>query len=122
MSNTIVIFVIILVVLVAAVIWFRKRKAKNGSKVFMQDDIAPNNKVYIGNLAYRTSPRLLRQHFSQYGEVKHVKIIRDAHTGKSKGYAFMSFSSNKEAEKSLDANGYEFFGRGIVVRIAKEKH
>jgi RNA recognition motif-containing protein len=52
--------------------------------------------------------------FSNYGEVKHVKIIE------GRGFGFVEMSNQSEAEKAKEAlNGSEFNGRTLRVDEAR---
>lgn len=76
------------------------------------------NKLYVGNLNYATTEEDLKNLFSKYGTVQSVTIIKDKHTGRSKGFGFVEM---EEAEKALELNGSEFMGRNIAVSEAKPK-
>ena len=47
-------------------------------------------KVFVGGLAWETPTDLMRSYFEQFGEILEAVIITDKHTGKSKGYGFVS--------------------------------
>ena len=47
-------------------------------------------KVFVGGLAWETPKDALKDHFEKYGEILEAVIISDKHTGKSKGYGFVS--------------------------------
>ena len=47
-------------------------------------------KLFVGGLPYHTDDESLREFFLQYGEIEKAEIIYDRHTGKSKGYGFVS--------------------------------
>lgn len=79
------------------------------------------NKVYVGNLSYQTSPESLTTAFSAYGEVSEVKIIKDRDTGRSKGFAFVTFNTNDAAQASLKLDGTTLDNRLIKVSLAKDK-
>lgn len=79
------------------------------------------SKIYVGNLAYSTSQEDLEGFFGQYGSITETKLISDFETGRSKGFGFITFSSDAEAEAALAANGTELDGRTLKVNIAKEK-
>ncbi|MCP4473981.1 MAG: RNA-binding protein [Gammaproteobacteria bacterium] len=80
------------------------------------------SKIYVGNLSYNTSEEALRDFFSQYGNIEEIKLISDYQTGRSKGFGFITFSSDQEGEKALASNGLEFDGRKLNVNTAKESN
>ena len=45
---------------------------------------------YIGSLPGIVDGRELRRYLQQFGDVDSIEIIKDASTGKCKGYAFLS--------------------------------
>jgi|SaaInl4_135m_RNA_FD_contig_21_169665_length_432_multi_6_in_0_out_0_1 cold-inducible RNA-binding protein len=79
-------------------------------------------KVYVGNLSYNTTEDELRDYFAQYGNIDDVKLISDYQTGRSKGFAFVTFASDQEGESALAANGVEFKGRKLNVNTAKDNN
>lgn len=73
-----------------------------------------SNKLYVGNLNYEVADEELKELFSEYGEVKEVKIIGD------KGFGFVEMSSQAEAEKAKnELDGHEFKGRNLRVNEAR---
>ncbi|MCX7121947.1 MAG: RNA-binding protein [Gammaproteobacteria bacterium] len=79
------------------------------------------SKIYVGNLSYNTTEDELRDHFSQYGSIDEVKLIIDFSTGRSKGFAFISYSSDQDCENAVEkANGFELDGRSLKVNIARD--
>ena len=79
------------------------------------------NKIYVGNLTYETTEDSLRQAFTQFGGIEDLVLIKDRDTGRSKGFGFITFDSQKAAEGSLKMDGQQLDGRAIKVNIAKEK-
>lgn len=78
--------------------------------------------IYVGNLSYSAAEEDLRGLFSQFGEVEEVKLISDHATGKSKGFAFVTMTSEEEGDKAIDElDGSEFQGRNIKVNKARPK-
>ncbi len=77
--------------------------------------------IYIGNLPYQASKHDLQQCFSKHGHIKDIRIVKDRRTGRSKGYAFITFSNPREAKKALTAHGKELLGRSLVVHVAKAR-
>ncbi|MBR85021.1 MAG: RNA-binding protein, partial [Euryarchaeota archaeon] len=58
--------------------------------------------------------------FSAHGELKEVHIATDKETGRSKGFAFITFSSKKEGLVAIkELNGSEIHSRKITVQESK---
>ena len=77
-------------------------------------------KLYVGNISYQTQESDLTELFSKHGNVTSVRIIQDRDTGRSKGFGFVEFESQAQANAALVLNGTEFMGREIKVSLAKE--
>ena len=79
-------------------------------------------KLYVGNLAFRTTTQDLEQLFAQAGTVESAQIIEDRDTGQSKGFAFVEMSTDQEAATAIDQfNGKEVGGRMLRVNEAKPR-
>ncbi|GMO50325.1 MAG: RNA-binding protein [Termitinemataceae bacterium] len=80
------------------------------------------NKLYVGNLSYRTTEDTLRGYFAGFGNVTSAKIIIDRETGNSKGFGFVEMGSDEEAAAAMEGvNGKEFEGRQLRVNPAMDK-
>ena len=55
-------------------------------------------KLYVGNLPFSATDQSLVDAFSQCGTVESAKIITDRDTGRSKGFAFITFATQSAAE------------------------
>ena len=50
-------------------------------------------------MSYETTEERLKKEFQGvFGEVVNVHIVKDAKTGKSRGYGFVEFSDDREAD------------------------
>ena len=79
-------------------------------------------KLYVGNIPYEVTGSQLEELFSKAGTVQSVNVIMDNFSGRSKGFGFVEMSTDEEAAKGIEMyNGYEFFGRPIVVNEARPK-
>ena len=79
-----------------------------------------STKVYVGNLAFSATEKDLRDAFSPYGELTEVVVIMDRFSGRSKGFGFVTFANDENAEKAIsEMNGKEVQGRAIKVSVAK---
>lgn len=79
------------------------------------------NKLYVGNLPFSVDEAQLRELFSAYGEISELAMITDRDTGRSKGFAFITFASQQAAEKALELDGKDVGGRNMRVNIAQER-
>ncbi len=79
-----------------------------------------SNKLYVGNLSYRTDEQALNDLFSQAGNVTSAKIITDKMSGRSKGFGFVEMSTDEEATKAIEMfNNYSLMERNLTVNVAK---
>ena len=79
-------------------------------------------KVYVGNLPYSISEEQLKQYFGKVGAVTEVVIIKDRHSGRSKGFGFVQFENADDAKKAIEQfHGQDFEGRNLVVNVARPK-
>ena len=79
------------------------------------------NKLFVGNLAFAATEDELQDLFAQHGKLDEVKIILDRETGRSRGFAFVTYSDSKQAEVALELDGTAVRGRDIRVSVATER-
>ena len=80
------------------------------------------NKVFVGGLSWNTDDHGLRAYFEQCGDVQDAKVILDRDSGRSRGFGFVTFSSDSEAQAAIDQlNGSELDGRTLNVNEARER-
>ena len=79
-------------------------------------------KLYVGNLAFRTSSEDLQQLFSQAGTVESASVVEDRDTGRSRGFGFVEMASKEEGEAAIaQFNGKELDGRNLTVNEARPR-
>jgi len=76
-------------------------KNQNVAKKHIGLTMVPN-RIFVGGLNNGTTEHELRNFFSVYGDVKVVKIVKDK-GGALKGFGFITFSSEVEVKKIIDA-------------------
>lgn len=77
-------------------------------------------KLYVGNLPYSTTDNDLRDMFAAVGEVASATIIMDKMSGRSKGFGFVEFANDADADKAIDQfNGKDMGGRPLTVNEAR---
>jgi hypothetical protein len=80
-------------------------------------------KLYLGQLSYATSEEDLAAFFGQFGTILEVAVLR-GNDGRSKGCAFLSYSTQEEAQGALAASGLALptdpKQRAITVKFAEQ--
>ncbi|KAI9815658.1 MAG: hypothetical protein M1826_001967 [Phylliscum demangeonii] len=80
------------------------------------------SKLFIGGLAWHTDESTLRSKFEEYGSVDEVVVVKDRETGRSRGFGFVRYSKDSDADAAIAAmNNVEFDGRTIRVDKASER-
>ncbi len=79
-------------------------------------------KLYVGNLSFDTTENDLQDLFSEAGTVREAVLIQDKMTGKSRGFAFVTMSSEEEAQNATQRlNGKALHGRNLTVNEARPR-
>jgi RNA recognition motif-containing protein len=78
--------------------------------------------IYVGNLSKDVTDDDLQGLFSEYGQIKSVKVIRDLFSGESKGFGFVEMPGQSEAQKAMEElNTKEVKGKKLVVNEARPR-
>jgi RNA recognition motif-containing protein len=77
-------------------------------------------KLYVGNLSSEVTSDELQQVFSNKGFlVTSVRVICDREGGRSRGFGFVEFGSQNDAERAIEElNGTDMKGRALLVKEA----
>lgn len=79
-----------------------------------------STRLYVGNISFKASEEDITELFSQAGEVVSVKLIKDAATGRLRGFGFVEMASKEGAHKAISMlNGNTFMDRNIIVNEAR---
>ncbi len=92
-----------------------------GNSSASDDDEQQVSTLYVGNLPYRANESAVRALFSEYGTVHSVRLMKDKHTGKRRGFGFVEMSANDASDAINKLNDSEFQQRTLKVREAKDK-
>ncbi|XVF00468.1 hypothetical protein REPUB_Repub04eG0003800 [Reevesia pubescens] len=78
------------------------------------------SKIFVRNLPYSTKESSLQKEFANFGQIAEVKLVKDEFTKRSKGYAFVQYTSQDDALLAIENMDQQVFdGRLIYVEIAK---
>lgn len=79
-----------------------------------------NTKLFVGNLDWGVVSEDLRTLFAGAGNVQDAVVLMDKMTGRSRGFGFVTMSTEDEANKAIEMfNGSDLKGRKINVNIAR---
>ena len=49
-------------------------------------------KIFVGGISWETTEEKLKDHFSKFGEIVEVVIMKDRATGRARGFGFIVFA------------------------------
>jgi len=75
--------------------------------------------VVCMNLSNKASERDLKEFFRDVGRIRSVKVIRDSHTGKSKGVCYIEFIEIDSVNRAVEMTGKKLFGHSIIVETSQ---
>ncbi|XP_068756811.1 deleted in azoospermia-like [Montipora capricornis] len=77
-------------------------------------------RIFVGGIAFNTTKEELKDFFSRYGAVRDTKIIRDPE-GLSKGYGFVTFYREEDAQKVMNMGTIFFKEKRLCISEAFRK-
>lgn len=66
-------------------------------------EFEPSFRVYVGNLPWQVDSARLEQLFSEHGKVVDAKVVYDRESGRSRGFGFVTMSSETELNDAIAA-------------------
>ena len=81
-----------------------------------------SKKIYVGNLSFKMGYEELKKLFEPFGEIEESIVIVDKFTNISKGFGFVTFVNDADADKAVaEINNKEVEGRALKVNEARPK-
>jgi hypothetical protein len=94
----------------------------NAARFMCAGQPAASNKLFVGGLAWATDDHSLKEAFQSFGEVVEARVITDRETGRSRGFGFVSFANEADADSAAKGmDGQELAGRNVRVNFANER-
>ncbi|KAG9410596.1 MKI67 FHA domain-interacting nucleolar phosphoprotein [Aphanomyces cochlioides] len=91
-----------------------KQNLAKGTAPAATDASTPSSTIFIGRIPHGFYEKQMRGFFSQFGEIKRLKVSRNKKSGKSKHYAFVEFEESEVARVVADTmNGYRLFDKTL---------
>jgi len=79
-----------------------------------------SKKVYVGNLPFSIDQEKLKEIFASYGEIEEAVVISDRFSGRSKGFGFVTFVNDADADKAIaEMSEKDVEGRALKVNEAR---
>ncbi|CAJ1930347.1 unnamed protein product [Cylindrotheca closterium] len=78
-------------------------------------------KIFVGGLSWATTEESLSFHFSQYGPVASVDIMRDRVTGDPRGFAFVVFREGSTVDLVMNEAKHEINHKVVDVKRAQAR-
>ncbi|XWS60344.1 hypothetical protein CRYUN_Cryun07bG0027700 [Craigia yunnanensis] len=99
------------------------RAAPRGSRFHRPPRVyEPAFRIYVGNLPWDVDNSRLEQVFSEHGKVVDARVVYDREAGRSRGFGFVTMSSETELNDAIAAlDGQSLDGRAIRVNVAEER-
>ena len=76
-------------------------------------------RLFVGNIGNEVTDELLSHSFGRYPSLARAKVIRNKHTNKSKGYAFISFMDPFDCAKALREMSGKYIGNRCDLGVLK---
>jgi|SRR5579863_1881136 cold-inducible RNA-binding protein len=81
-----------------------------------------SNKLFVGNLSFKTTENDLQDAFSAFGTVTETNLMMDRMTNRPRGFGFVTMSTPEEAQKAIEGmHGKDFDGRALTVNVARPR-
>ncbi|BAT85631.1 hypothetical protein VIGAN_04320000 [Vigna angularis var. angularis] len=71
-------------------------------------------KLFVSGLSRLTTDEKLKEAFSSFGQLVEAKVITDRASGRSKGFAFVTYTTIEEAEKASEGMNAKFLDGWVI--------
>ena len=87
----------------------------------IKGDLDPRS-LFVRGISFDVGDAELNETFSAIGPVRHAFVVKDNRNGRHKGYGFVQYALQEDAERAVeDLHGTELGGRKIKVESAKKR-
>ncbi|XP_055847318.1 RNA-binding protein squid isoform X1 [Episyrphus balteatus] len=91
----------------------------NSAESHGRDD---DRKLFVGGLSWETTEKELREHFGHYGEIESINVKTDPQTGRSRGFAFIVYTSADAIDKVIAVSDHIINNKKVDPKKAKARH
>ncbi|XP_057978482.1 heterogeneous nuclear ribonucleoprotein 1 [Malania oleifera] len=89
--------------------------AENELKQSLDDRDSSSGKLFVGGISWETTEETFSNYFSKYGEITDSVIMMDKHSGRPRGFGFVTFADPAVTDKVL-ADDHFIDGRTVEVK------
>ncbi|CAA9990964.1 RNA-binding protein, putative [Plasmodium knowlesi strain H] len=98
----------------------KKKNKNNEEKEVVKEKKKITKKLLVKNLAFQVTKEELRKLFSAFGNIKSVRIPKNAYN-RSRGYAFVEFMSKNECLTAIESLQHtHLYGRHLIIDFADD--
>ena len=72
-------------------------------------------KIFVGGIGYEVTDEDLKTHFGQFGEVANAQVKFDRQTGRSRGFAFVEFTTGEACKTALASREQTIKGKQVIL-------
>ncbi|CAF2439704.1 unnamed protein product [Rotaria sp. Silwood2] len=84
--------------------------ATTSTNTNMKVDTSKHHHIFVGDIAPEIDQNALHEAFSPFGEISEIKIAKFPDTQKSKGYCFIAFTNQHDAETAIASMNGQWLG------------
>ena len=92
----------------------------HSSYIIPADQSVQSNDLFVFYLPVEWTEEDLYMNFQKFGSIVNAKVAMDKNTGKSKGFAFVSYENSASAANAIKSmNGFAVLGKRLKVQYKK---
>lgn len=92
------------------------KKINNNTIKFKESN--DDKKIFIGGLHYNTTKEILTTYFSKFGNLEDAVVIKNPETQRSRGFGFVTFSSQEEVDECQKNRPHTLDGKQVETKRA----
>lgn len=80
-----------------------------------------SKKVFCGNLPWEVGDSELSSAMEQFGPVTEARVVTDRDSGRSRGFGFVTFENEADAEQAITVGVFQLQGRQVRIDEANDR-
>ncbi|KDP40755.1 hypothetical protein JCGZ_24754 [Jatropha curcas] len=93
----------------------RKQSLNHHNRDSTSSSSSSAGKLFVGGVSWETSEETFTNYFSKYGEITDSVIMTDRHSGRPRGFGFVTFADPAAADRVLEES-HVIDGRAVEVK------